>query len=183
MKGDQRRRTYQRIRGGRHSSRRFHHQTIAVNLPHCPAARTPPPRVNLVYFWEPLSLEAESSRTLRARCPASAPAILDTSRLLIATAAFIELPPNGGQRQVQSQERPALLFLTRVDVVVRAAADLLARGALLRDLTSTRWQRNGTSHPQVAALAARSRRVRDGPNMHTRIAMQETNCHHTAKRG
>lgn len=73
--------------------------------PPLPRSPHPSPRVNLVYFWEPLSLEAESSHTLRARCPASAPAILDTSRLLIATAAFIELPPNGGQRQVQSQER------------------------------------------------------------------------------
>lgn len=50
----------------------------------------------------PFKPVAESSHTQGARCPASALAILDTSRLLIAVPAFIELQPNGGKWQVQS---------------------------------------------------------------------------------
>lgn len=53
-------------------------------------------------FWEPLS-PWWSSRTQRARCPASALTTLDTIRLLIAAPAFIELQPYGGKRQVQTR--------------------------------------------------------------------------------
>lgn len=53
-------------------------------------------------FWDPLSLW-HSHPTHGARCPAYALTILDTSHLLIAVAAFIELQPNGGKWQVLSR--------------------------------------------------------------------------------
>ena len=78
---------YQRIYAEWHKSRRFHVQTI----------RGPYVNRSILGPFKPV---AESSHTQGARCPASALAILDTSRLLIAVPAFIELQPNGGKWQV-----------------------------------------------------------------------------------
>lgn len=167
MKGDQRRRPYQRIRGGWRSSGRFHHQTIAVNLPRCPAAPQPAP------------LPPCQPRLFLGAFKPGGRVVPHTARKVsgICSRHFRHLPSfnsHGGVYRAPTKRRSTagaesgaaalcagFLFLTRVDVVVRAANNPLARGALLRDLTSTRWQSNGTSHPEVAALAALSRRVRD----------------------
>lgn len=83
-------RRYQRIYAEWQESRRFHVQTIIG------------PYVNpsILGSFKPV---ADSSCTQGARCPASARTILDTSHLLIAVPAFIELQPNGGKWQVQGR--------------------------------------------------------------------------------
>ena len=75
---------YQRIYAEWQESRRFHVQTI----------RGPYVSRSILGSFKPV---AESSCTQGARCPASALTILDTSHLLIAVPAFIELQPNGGK--------------------------------------------------------------------------------------
>lgn len=84
-------------------SSRFHVQTITG------------PYVNRSISG-PFKPVSKSSHTQGARCAASALTILDTSRLLIAVPAFIELEPNGGKRQVRSFSQG--LFLTEREAVV-----------------------------------------------------------------
>lgn len=111
---------------------------------------------------------AESSCKRGARCPASALTILDTSCLLIAPPAFIELQPNRGRWQVQSQSAGS-----SHGVYFELAGGQLSGqpGVHVEHLTAC-WH---GGHCGATPIPSAWRRQLWG-SVHVWLAMQETKC-------
>lgn len=136
------------------------------NLSKPPAPpRTLPPHVNLIYFWSPLSLRGRviphTARKVSSICSRHFRHLLSRNSHSGVYSAPTKRRSTAGAESASVALCTRFLFLTREDVVVRAANTPLARGALFF-ATSRRLGGKATTSPAQKWLRRRhTRGVRD----------------------